>query len=368
MKQAISRETKEILQGIQQLKQELYALPQADTQPPGRQRFILLLGGLSAARKIPGLDEALGFEGLSFCKGRLAAQDCRKHLEQLYGVTDRQSLLAAAEQLYHTGTDFDQFLSFWQRRPIFNEKDLTPEGRGAFQKCKAYAELFYPLVENRGFFAWDCNERICLFRAACACGLISPDEFWNLTLPLARKACQLYHSWKDYAISALCGAVYFMYCQSGCLEGEELKRFYAIQMMLLHKLFLNDGHWTRWDWYDFPEKHWAIPGPQIKQLLTDWEGPVGCLATDRILVDGCKAGVCYRVEPVNEADSGWRFMAGDEDESYLQDPEHTAVYHLNTLCNYDPSIMPLLHQPAGCYFERDESGTWQALPQEEQHD
>ncbi|MGN0663612.1 MAG: DUF2185 domain-containing protein [Negativibacillus sp.] len=358
MKQDISQETKDILQGIEQFWREVNTLPEADIQMPDKRRFILLLGGLSSYRKVPGVEEHMGFDGLYHCKGRNAVRETRDYLEKIMGVTDKESLLQTANGFYHSGDEYDQFLSFWERRPLFNEKDLTAEGRGAFQKCKAFAELFRPLVENRGFYAWDCNERICLYRAACACELISEDEFWNLTEPLARKACQLYHSWKEYALSALCGAVYFMYCQYGCKEGEELKQFYAINNMLLHKLFLNDGHWTRWGWYQFPVKNWVIPGPQIKPILTDWQGPVGCLATDRIMVDGCKVGYLYRVEAVNAGDSGWRFFAGDEDDAYTSDPDKVGVFHLNTLCNYDPSILPLLNAPVGTAFIRDEEGNF----------
>lgn len=358
MKRDISQETKEILEGVEQFWKDVNGLPQADTQTPDRHRFILLLSGLSSYRKVPGIEEHQGFDRLYHCKGRIAANQTKEYLEKVFAVTDKESLYQAANSFYHSSEEYEQFMSFWERRPVFNEKDLTAEGRGAFQKCKAFAERFRSLVGNRGFFAWDCNEQICLYRAACACGLISDAEFWNITEPLARKACQLYHSWKEYALSALCGAVYFMYCQSGCKEDQDLKQFYAINSMLLHKLFLGEGHWTRWDWYQFPVKNWAIPGPQIQQLLTDWQGPVGCLATDRIMVDGCKIGYLYRQEPINAGDSGWCFFAGDEDDAYTSDPDKVGFFHLNTLCNYDRAIIPLLHAPVGTAFVRNADGTF----------
>ncbi len=358
MKRDISQETQDILEGVEQFWKDINALPEADTQMPDKHRFILLLSGLSSYRKVPGVEEHMGFDGLYHCKGRIAANQTKEYLQQMFGITDKDSLYQAANSFYHNGDEYDQFMSFWERHPVFNEKDLTAEGRGAFQKCKAFAELFRPLVEKRGFYAWDCNEQICLYRAACACGIISDVEFWTITEPLARKACQLYHSWKEFALSALCGAIYFMYCQSGCKEGQDLKQFYAINNMLLHKLFLGEGHWTRWQWYEFQSKQWAIPGPQIKQILTDWEGPVGCLATDRIMVDGCKVGYLYREEPVNAGDSGWRFFAGDEDDAYTSNPDHVGFFHLNTICNYDESIMPLLKAPVGTAYIRDEAGNF----------
>ena len=42
------------------------------------------------------------------------------------------------------------------------------------------------------------------------------------------------------------------------------------------------------------------------------KGLGGCLATDRITVDGAPVGYMYRDQPTRPEDSGWRFFAGDE--------------------------------------------------------
>ena len=55
-------------------------------------------------------------------------------------------------------------------------------------------------------------------------------------------------------------------------------------------------------------------------------------------------------------DSGWRFLAGDEPDEYLNDPVNLGVYSLNTVCNYDPDIIPLLRAPYGTAYYRDETG------------
>lgn len=52
------------------------------------------------------------------------------------------------------------------------------------------------------------------------------------------------------------------------------------------------------------DKNFYIQGDQIKDILTDWDGADGCFATDRITVDGCKVGYCYREEPDGDWDSG----------------------------------------------------------------
>ncbi|HIT18396.1 MAG TPA: DUF2185 domain-containing protein, partial [Candidatus Fimivivens faecavium] len=103
-------------------------------------------------------------------------------------------------------------------------------------------------------------------------------------------------------------------------------------------------------------KQFAKSPDEIEQLL-DWDGPEGCIASDRILVDGERVGYCYREEPDEGVpDSGWRFLAGDESEEYLDDPRHSGVYALNTLCNYDPDILPLLEEPVGSAFARGRDG------------
>ena len=81
----------------------------------------------------------------------------------------------------------------------------------------------------------------------------------------------------------------------------------------------------------------------MKPLLSDWKGADGCIATNRITVEGCKVGYCYREKPDGDWDSGWRFTAGDESEEYMDDPNNAGIYKLNTICNDDPDIIALLH-------------------------
>ncbi len=114
-------------------------------------------------------------------------------------------------------------------------------------------------------------------------------------------------------------------------------------------------------------KHFFIQPEAIAELLTDWDGVQGCLATDRIMVDGCAVGYCYREQPAEqhqEWDSGWRFTAGDESDGYMEDARHSGIYELNTICNYDSDILPLLSAPYGSAFARDEQGKFQPLEEQ----
>ena len=123
-------------------------------------------------------------------------------------------------------------------------------------------------------------------------------------------------------------------------------------------------------------RDYHVKAEDVKSLLPDWAGADGCIATNRITVEGYKIGYCYREKLDGDWysgwDSGWRFTAGDESEAYMDDPNNAGIYKLNTICNDDPDIIPLLNTPAPCAFERDENGVFQQIkdwkPDEDEED
>lgn len=106
---------------------------------------------------------------------------------------------------------------------------------------------------------------------------------------------------------------------------------------------------------DKNSKEYKLNNKDIKELL-NWIGPDGCLATDRITVNGCRVGYMYREKPDNDIDSGWRFFEGTEDEEYTNNPNNIGIYRLNTICNYDKDIIPFLNAKYGTAYIRDENG------------
>ncbi len=97
-------------------------------------------------------------------------------------------------------------------------------------------------------------------------------------------------------------------------------------------------------------KKFKIPGDQIQQLIPNMGG---CFATDRITVDGLKVGYMFRELPDKDVLSGWTFMAGDESQDYADNPDNWAIYDVNTICNYDPAIIPHLDAVYGTAFGRN---------------
>ncbi|MBR5486208.1 MAG: DUF2185 domain-containing protein [Oscillospiraceae bacterium] len=98
----------------------------------------------------------------------------------------------------------------------------------------------------------------------------------------------------------------------------------------------------------------------IEPVLKNWYEPSGCIASDSIMFDGKPIKYMYREQPAYSfTDSGWRFAASPEERETLSNAADSATYSLNTLCNYDPDIMPMLHSPVGTVYVRDKDGVFQ---------
>ena len=91
-----------------------------------------------------------------------------------------------------------------------------------------------------------------------------------------------------------------------------------------------------------------------------------CVATDCIFDDGCTIGYMYREVPEDANDSGWRFFEGAEMPDYLAVAENFARYDLNTMANFDRSILPFLDSAVGTALTRSPGGFAAAtVPEEE---
>ena len=343
--------TREIINKITTFKQKTDLEPAACATQPSIEEFALLLSGISSCRKTPGIDIHMGYEHLYRCSAE-RAETVMEHLDRIYGITDRESMISVCNELYRTDDDLSDFRSFWNGSPSFDIDELNPETKGFFESCMEYSQNFNLLAGEGGFYAWDCNEIIGLLRIGYAAGLITKDDFWSMVRPIAKNAAKLYDSWKDYAVGCLCGCAYFMFREQG--GKEDVSKFFEINMELIANLLGEEGAWHKNAWYQMPEKEFLIKAEEMKIILDTWSGAEGCLATDRILVDGKKVGYMYREEPDrnHDWDSGWRFTAGDESQEYMDDPENADIYALNTICNYDPEITELLDAPFGTAYVR----------------
>lgn len=107
-------------------------------------------------------------------------------------------------------------------------------------------------------------------------------------------------------------------------------------------------------------KNFKLKAEQIVRLI---EPMGGCIATDKITVEGELVDYMVREEPDNNIDSGWQFYSGTEDQEYIDNPENSAIYDVNTIANYDKAIIPYIHLPIGTQLERVRgTDTFQIIP------
>lgn len=325
---------------VMEYKKELEEMPVQDNQV-SREEFTLLLSGISTCRKAPGIPVHMGYHELYHCTDAGEAEKTREHLERMYGIHDEESFQEACRAEYSGSRQYEQFMTFWSGAPIFDINELNGQGRQYFEECISLSHHFYPILREKGYYAWDINEKIGLLRKAAACGIVSDERFWELTDPWVRQAQVFYHSWQEYAVSCLCGAVYFM-----SRHAEVDESFYNLNYNLVRHLFEDGGAWQRNGWYKPKEREWA-------DLLGDHPG---CIITKKA-ADSGDIGYMYREEPVEGfPDCGWRFFVGDEPEDYVNQVENNTIISFNTVCNLDPTIMAYFYAEAGRKFGKTTDG------------
>lgn len=353
-----------LAEAVRALEADLRTLNTNGRRPCGRDEFIALLAGIAALRKTPGIPgpNESGpnyFITLPKCADRPAEMACKAHLKEIFGITDRESMLQFCNRELRCHNNYLDFEGFWEGRPPFDLVRLNGGGLEFFTAARDFSAQFYPIVGHKGYLAWDISECVGHLRAGYACGLLTREEFDEMAEHWIVQA-QIFEDWTDFAVSLVCGELYWDFRGGSRLP--ELNKGLELWSRLVRTL-LNDGAaWASGLWYVPPrKKEYRLWAPEFKLYLTDWDGPSGCFATDHITVLGKKVGWCYREQPSEgRPDSGWRFFSGEEIDEYVNDVAHTDVYDLNTICNYDPDILPLLSAPIGTAYMRGPDGKFHA--------
>lgn len=306
-----------------------------DAVMPSREQFTRLLASPSGTRKVPGIPGRIDENGEYICNEE-EAKIVRDFLKKMYKVDSKDSLILCRKVQFRNSVEYEQYMTFWKEAPLFDINSLNPAGRAGFEKMKSMAEAFYPLLEEKGFYAWDISEYINICRIARACGIVDAKEFDEITDRFVRKAQVFYHSFKEYALSYLCGAMYF---SSGFGNEKSMDQFFEIQKQVISFLFNENGVWSRYGWYVPAEREWVDVYP----------GNPGCFVSLKALEMGVE--YMYRDNPSpDHPDSGWRFFYGDESDEYANDPKNIKLESLNTICNLHPSILAFLEAPAGSAY------------------
>lgn len=74
----------------------------------------------------------------------------------------------------------------------------------------------------------------------------------------------------------------------------------------------------------------------------------------RMALEADHIGYCYRERPETNIDSGWRFLYGDEDEEYLDDPSVSVAVYPEEMLSINPALDRIFSAQVGMEFEWDD--------------
>lgn len=361
----MSPQMESIIQSIASFK-EAISVRQAELADEEREildeeTFCTILSGLPSFRRLPGVPEHMGFEGLYHCDTPENAQELKDYLQNVFGITDEETLIQQKQEFFHIFNEYYDFACEWDGSPNFELEELDEEGKAAYTNSRDFSVHLRDFVGQQGYAAWDIGERIMLIRAACACDIIDDNTAIRLIIEEARIANELFDNFGDYAVSALCGCVYFMFISMGRAEDEGLSGFLEINMQIISKLF-EDDIWSLNAWIQKNFKQLAIRDEQVQQILGEEYNGLTGIAADRILCDGYRISVMLREPSIAPGDSGWRFFAGDEDQDYLADGNNFGALNLNLIVNYSPDCADFIDMPVGTFIVRNDEGVLEIVP------
>lgn len=79
----------------------------------------------------------------------------------------------------------------------------------------------------------------------------------------------------------------------------------------------------------------------------------------KVSEEGWKVGYMCREEAMNENDSGWQFLAGNEDDKYLNNHKNCLLVHVQDVYQSDPDIWNYIDNPVGTELIRISSNEFE---------
>jgi len=243
-------------EAVQAFEKELRELNTLERRPCGRDEFLALLAGVAALRKTPGIPGP-GESGPNYfitlprCATPEDEAACRAHLKEVFGITDKASLLGFCKQDILCNHQYQDFLGFWEGRPPFPMEDLNENGLKFFTEARDFSAQFYPIVGQKGYLGWDISECMGHLRAGYACGLLDREEFDGLAEYWADQA-QVFANWTEYAVSLVCGGLYWDF-RNGT-RGDGLSQGFELWKKLTRFLLDNGAAWASGLWYTPPQE------------------------------------------------------------------------------------------------------------------
>lgn len=239
-------------EAVRDFEKELRELNTLERRPGRKEQFWALLAGIAALRKTPGIPGP-GESGPNYfitlprCATPEDTAACRAHLKKVFGITDKASLLEFCKQEILCNYQYQDFLGFWEGRPPFPIENLNEGGLKLFMAARDFSAQFYPIVGQKGYLGWDISECMGHLRAGYACGLLDQEEFNELAEYWADQA-QVFADWTEFAVSVICGELYWEFRNPGCRD-DELSQGFELWKNLTRFLLDNDAAWASGLWY-----------------------------------------------------------------------------------------------------------------------
>lgn len=240
-----------LAQTISALSKEFHENGLPARKPCDREQFIALLAGISALRKTPGIptpgqSDGNYFTTLPRCATTEAEAECRAHLEKIFGITDKESLVGFCMQEICCHRQYLDFVGFWEGNPPFDMAQLNEDARQYFQTARDFSAQFFPIVKHHGYLAWDITECVGHLRSGYACGILTKNELNELAEHWITQA-QVFENWADFAESVLCGYLYWDFRHDAKLP--ELNEGLDLWTKLVCILLNDDTAWGSGLWY-----------------------------------------------------------------------------------------------------------------------
>ena len=240
-----------LAQAVEELSAEFHQKGCPAPRPCERDQFIALLAGVSALRRTPGIpgpteDCPDYFITLPRCASPEAEAECRTHLEKVFGITNRQSLLEFCRKEICCHSQYLDFTGFWENHPPFAMDQLNKDAADFFQAARNFSAQFYPIVGHRGYLAWDICECVGHLRTGYACGILNREELDEMAEHWIAQA-QVFENWADFAVSLICGELYWDFRHGAKLP--ELNQGLELWTRLVRILMEEGTAWGSGMWY-----------------------------------------------------------------------------------------------------------------------
>lgn len=339
--------TTDFQQALYNFRTELEALSAKEKKPIDKEQFPHLLSALPCLlAQYPLFSDTLKREDLS------------SYLKERFQIHDRQSAIETIHSFVFSNAQaqFEYCLAYWEGKQSEQLEKMNEKAKEFFMICQKFARTLYPEVLERGFCAFDFGEAIRIAKECYSAHFLDEKAYRFMINDIANRAFYAFDNWEDYALSYICGGMYYLFVKSGGKEAYA-KQMCETLMGGIRTLYEKDGLWATSAWLQ--GKRYFAWLKETKKVIEQNEAG---LVSDRISVEQRAVNYLVRVEPVEgTTDSGWQFFHGDESREYLEDVSHLQLFDLNVICNMEPALIPLLNAPVGSAYRRRKDGTFEKV-------